>query len=800
VEEKEQQRGNALLNAAKRALKLMADGLAALEEDADKAKGLFEKAGDVLAAALGYPSPEAQEEMAEALRKALQGVMDALNRKDYAKAKDLLEKLLGQYYGYSYGYPYAKPKEGEEAEGGESEPGKVTETVRAFEAMRKEGKVWEVTIIRAGLSLNNNYYPPEVLQEAAPLFEGVKVFDSHLNDEEWRARRQRKVKEEYLGWIDQVRFDEAAQALRGLFHVVDPILREKMKSVWEAGRRDEFGFSIDAGVDAEPRLVENQRVNFIKKILAVNSVDVVFDPAAGGRMERMVENKAKEVKEMTKDELLEALKELSDEERKELLEGLTPAEEEAEAGEAEPQAEEAEAEAQAEAETQEEAGEAEAEEEQPVTEELELRLYRLELKEELAESGLPKAARDFLWEQFSGRPWPMEEVRKAIEGQRQVLSSVTQAGQVRGMGGLRITARPVIELDGFQLALERMLGVLDEDQRGKAPKIYSLREWYVALTGDDQFLGVVAPERVTEANVTTSSVTSIVKNVLNKRILKQWETLESKRWWEPIVTHYDEDTINDVTVYQTYGIGALDTVNEGAAYTEVSWGDYEETASFSKKGNYIGITLETFMRDNLNALRRIPDALTRAFLYTVSDLVSTVFTSNSGEGVTLGTTSRHLCNSTDGNLGSSALSYAAFDAAQTALAKLTEAGSGRRLGIYAKYLLVPIDLRSTAYQIRDSERDPDNAENGVNVWRGQFEVIVVPQWTDTNNWYLIVDPKDMPIIGLHWYRGQRTPQLFQAENETTGALFTNDEIRYKVRFWVARSVADYRGVYGSVVS
>jgi hypothetical protein len=39
-----------------------------------------------------------------------------------------------------------------------------------------EGKVWDVTVIKSGMSRNNRYYPDKVLREAVPLFEGARVF------------------------------------------------------------------------------------------------------------------------------------------------------------------------------------------------------------------------------------------------------------------------------------------------------------------------------------------------------------------------------------------------------------------------------------------------------------------------------------------------------------------------------------------------------------------------------------------------------------------------------------------------
>jgi hypothetical protein len=130
---------------------------------------------------------------------------------------------------------------------------------------------------------------------------------------------------------------------------------------------------------------------------------------------------------------------------------------------------------------------------------------------------------------------------------------------------------------------------------------------------------------------------------------------------------------------------------------------------------------------------------------------------------------------------------------------MTEAGSSEPLGIYGKYLLVAPVNRGLAFQIRDSESDPDGFSNAVNTWRGQFEVIVVPKWTtNTSRWYLLAAPSEAPLIGFHTFRGKGAPELFIADAETAGAVFTNDVIRYKIRDWFAVSLADHRGAYGGV--
>jgi hypothetical protein len=120
--------------------------------------------------------------------------------------------------------------------------------------------------------------------------------------------------------------------------------------------------------------------------------------------------------------------------------------------------------------------------------------------------------------------------------------------------------------------------------------------------------------------------------------------------------------------------------------------------------------------------------------------------------------------------------------------------------IEPRYLLVPVDLEQTALEIRNSELAPKQASvttattgdfQTKNQWAGRFEVIVVPQWTDTNNWAAVGDPARFPAIHLVYPRGQRAPQIFTADAETSGAMFTNDELRFKVRLMTYRFSSTY---------
>jgi hypothetical protein len=82
-----------------------------------------------------------------------------------------------------------------------------------------------------------------------------------------------------------------------------------------------------------------------------------------------------------------------------------------------------------------------------------------------------------------------------------------------------------------------------------------------------------------------------------------------------------------------------------------------------------------------------------------------------------------------------------------------------------------------------------------NLQRGQFgDVITCPEFSDSNDWAAVADPLLAPAI----YIGERfgiMPEIYIADNQLSGALFTNDEVRIKARHFLSVFVADYRPLY-----
>ena len=107
------------------------------------------------------------------------------------------------------------------------------------------GKEWEVTIIGAQKpedlitvdgrryvrSENGRLYDADALRDSAAMWEGIKVYDNHLSEEEFvRKQGMRSPATEWLGTIVKPRWDDAKAQLRGVFKVVEEKLATKLKA------------------------------------------------------------------------------------------------------------------------------------------------------------------------------------------------------------------------------------------------------------------------------------------------------------------------------------------------------------------------------------------------------------------------------------------------------------------------------------------------------------------------------------------------------------------------------------------
>jgi hypothetical protein len=405
-----------------------------------------------------------------------------------------------------------------------------------------------------------------------------------------------------------------------------------------------------------------------------------------------------------------------------------------------------------------------------------------------------------------------EALQAAIEAERAYLATLTE-NQVIQMDGPH--PRGAGAGDSMSTSLDRIESAVEAMISGTAPPsgvrpLTGIRELYMLLSGDYEMTGLFQPDRVLLANVNSSTMAGLVANALNKVVVNQFALYP--QWWTPFTNPVDFPNLQDARWITLGGVGELPTVAEGASYTELTWDDQTETDAFVKKGGYLGLTLEAIDKDDTGRIMAAPRALAQGAWLTLAKSVSAIFTTASGTGPTMSDSVVLFHAATHSNLGTTALSFAAWEATRIAMRKQTELHSGERLGalVAPKFCLVPPDLETTALQVLASALEPQTANNDTNPFAegegraallasARSRVIVIDLWTDTNNWAAVADPMLYPSIGIG-YRYGRQPEIFSVASPTAGLMFTNDTMPIKVRFFFAVGPTDWRGLYKHNVS
>jgi hypothetical protein len=591
---------------------------------------------------------------------------------------------------------------------------------------------FEILAITAGEG-NGWRFSPQVLQDSLPLWEGVKCFVDH--------RAGPRSLRDLAGVGESPHYDPQAQGirlrLRPLGPAADLLERLGEQVLADPHPRPPLGFSADLIFTAEGRQVT--------RIVRVLSVDLVLDPARGGAFVRR---------------LAAAALSTSNPLNGDAMDDPTPT------PQPQPQPQSTPA---------------------PGAEVLCQHL----LESALAAAHLPPVLTAQVRARFQGRTFAPAELQTALTEAHHLVASLNPAGVVQGTP--RVEGMTSAE-DQITAALFDLLGVErpPELRPLHVARLSGIRELYLRMTGDQDFRGGYDAERAQFA--TTADLPGVLKNALNKLILAEWQELgrSGYRWWEPIVSVEHFSTLHPVSGVLVGEVSALPTVAEGEAYPALSLRDSAEVGTWVKAGGYIGLTLEMFERDETHKLRQVPRKLANAALRRLSGLVAAVFTAQNGVGPQMADGYPVFEAPHHANLGSTALSASAWEAASAAIYNqrlLSPDGNGApKLALDARYLLVPRALRLTAMRILYPTFEREANIFSENLQRGQYgDVITVPEFEDANDWAAVADPRLAPGIII-------------ADDQHSGALFTHDEVRLKVRHWCSVFVADYRPLYKSNVA
>lgn len=476
---------------------------------------------------------------------------------------------------------------------------------------------------------------------------------------------------------------------------------------------------------------------------------------------------------------------------------------------------------------------------------------------ELKDAALPEASKARLVQELrrefsGGKPLDRKRLVQAVEDEQKYLSAISESGLPVSMHSLQTRDSrndAILALQGmvserefenekkeriapfisFREAFRAFMGRDISDPRllpkaflGGAAGFHSLEMGFKSLGGRSLRVKDSLPARFRALQeITTSDLASIFANVLHNAVLISYgEDGDGLSDYAKVVKKV---TLSDLYAHKfsrkSKGRGAVPAVSEGGTYTELSDPvDEDIDLTASKYGGFAVVTHEAIMKDRLDKVASVPAELAYSIKQDIYREVFDYFVNNAAiyDGVTLIHASAWPTGHANGAAsGGTAFSPASAKTARLAMLDQAAYGDSRDvLGMrnLPKYYLVPNELEEMAKIVTESDRLLQVAATAGGYTSGQIlqgdgsvpnilkgaSYIVVPYWTDANNWFAVADPAKVPGILLGFLNGDETPEIF-TEAADSGVDFSADKKRWKVRQFRDSAVVDPRPIYGQFV-
>jgi len=351
-----------------------------------------------------------------------------------------------------------------------------------------------------------------------------------------------------------------------------------------------------------------------------------------------------------------------------------------------------------------------------------------------------------------------------------------------------------------------------------------LREAYSTLTGDSEVSGFIdqkniSPDLRSCQDFDSGSFSTALGKAMSMYLSKKYKEFP---YHEEILIS-DKKKAENLKKIHSEQLGYFGELPDIDTETEnyssiVPYADTEAQYSIGKKGAVVWVTNWVIINDNIGLIQGMVDRMSRAARTAHAKYVWNFYKSNAlcADGTawfTLG----------HGNLGGNALDINYMVTAITALANMTEpAPSEEKIGLdlesFNWYLVVPIGLWDLA--VKKNQMDSFYTANDMttkvpNPCQKLFgelneRIITCPFLTDANDWGIIRDKEDVPIVEMSYLFGKEVPEFISiwgplgrkissATSAVPEATFKADKIGFKIRHEYGGALIDYRGGYKSIV-
>ncbi|MGQ9686629.1 MAG: prohead protease/major capsid protein fusion protein, partial [Thiobacillaceae bacterium] len=286
--------------------------------------------------------------------------------------------------------------------------------------------------------------------------------------------------------------------------------------------------------------------------------------------------------------------------------------------------------------------------------------------------------------------------------------------------------------------------------------------------------------------LSTSDFPYILADVANKTLRQAYEAYP--RTFLPFSRRRSAVDFKSINAVQLGEAPSLTKINEKGEFTHGSIAESKETYKLATYGRIVSITRQVIINDDLGAFTRIPASFGVAAATLESDTVWGIITSNPtmGDGVA-------LFHATHANLNTgagSALSLAGLGAGMAAMAKQKGLDGVTVLNVQPRYLVVPVALQLTAFQLIAANLAPAQSANVVPEYIRALTPIAEPRLdvASTTAWYLFASPDQIDTIEYAYLEGQDGVYI------ETRQGFDVDGVEIKARLDFGAAPLEWRGV------
>ncbi len=121
-----------------------------------------------------------------------------------------------------------------------------------------------------------------------------------------------------------------------------------------------------------------------------------------------------------------------------------------------------------------------------------------------------------------------------------------------------------------------------------------------------------------------------------------------------------------------------------------------------------------------------------------------------------------------------------------------------KIGLIGRFIIHGDDTEPALQSfIENSPQRPDTAEREENEHYKKYKLINSPYFDGTSAyyWLMIIDKLQGETIEIGYVDDQREPTLLLQDQPNIGNVFTQDEIRWKVRFEYGLTIVENKGMY-----